>query len=173
MVKGITKRWMINTLSVILSIIILIVVILIFSITHLFQSRVEQDLHSASNELSMVFSGFKADNPTDFTSVARDYIENFDKKEQMGVMVLNTSGRVVLTSTGFIPSEDEKMTDFDEAKQSASGYAFWNGKLLGRARNERNQNYLRREQQRYRRRCATLFQWSPLTAAPCFSALLS
>lgn len=130
MVKGITKRWMINTLSVILSIIILIVVILIFSITHLFQSRVEQDLHSASNELSMVFSGFKADNPTDFTSLSRDYIENFDKKEQMGVMVLNTSGRVVLTSTGFIPSEDEKMTDFDEAKQSASGYAFWNGKLL-------------------------------------------
>ena len=130
MVKGITKRWMINTLSVILSIIILIVVILIFSITHLFQSRVEQDLHSASNELSMVFSGFKADNPTDFTSLSRDYIENFDKKEQMGVMVLNTSGRVVLTSTGFIPSEDEKLTDFEGAKNSPNGYAFWNGKLL-------------------------------------------
>ena len=130
MVKGITKRWMINTLSVILSIIILIVVILIFSVSYLFQSRVEQDLHSASNELSMVFSGFQADNPTDFTSLSRDYIENFDKKEQMGVMVLNTSGRVVLTSTGFIPSEKEAMTDFDEAKENTSGYAFWNGKLL-------------------------------------------
>lgn len=130
MIKGITKRWMINTLSVILSIIILIVVILIFSVSSLLKSQVEQDLHTASNELTTVFSGFKAGDPTDFTTSARDYVENFDKKEQMGVMVLNTSGRVVLTSTGFIPSEDEKLTDFEDAKNSPNGYAFWNGKLL-------------------------------------------
>ena len=59
MIKGITKRWMLNTLSVILTIIILIVVILIFAISSMFQSKVEQDLHAASNELSMVFSGLK------------------------------------------------------------------------------------------------------------------
>lgn len=130
MIKGITKRWMLNTLSVILTIIILIVVILIFSISYLFQTHIEQDLHTASNELGMVFSGFRADDPTEFTSVSRDYVENFDKKEQLGVMVLNSSGRVVLTSTGFLPSEEEKMSDFDEAKNSPSGYAFWSGKLL-------------------------------------------
>lgn len=130
MIKGITKRWMLNTLSVILTIIILIVVILIFAISSMFQSKVEQDLHAASNELSMVFSGFEADNPTDFTAAARDYVENFDKKEQMGVMVLNSSGRVVLTSTGFLPSEKEKMDDFDNARKSKNGNAFWNGKLL-------------------------------------------
>ena len=130
MIKGITRRWMLNTLSVIIAIIILIVVILIFSVTYVFQTQVEQDLHSASNELSVVFSGFRADNATDFNTSSRDYIENFDKKEQMGVMVLNSSGRVVLTSTGFLPSEDEKNTDFDDAKKSASGYAFWNGVLL-------------------------------------------
>ena len=99
MIKGITKRWMLNTLSVMLSIIVLIVVILILLISNLFTSQIQQDLHSASNELSIVFSGFRADNPTYFTSTARDYIENFDKKEQMGVMVLNSSGRVILTST--------------------------------------------------------------------------
>ena len=130
MIKGITRRWMLNTLSVIIAIIILIVVALIFSVTYVFQTQVEQDLHSASNELSVVFSGFRADNAADFNTSSRDYVENFDKKEQMGVMVLNSSGRVVLTSTGFLPSEDEKNTDFDDAKSSASGYAFWNGVLL-------------------------------------------
>ncbi len=130
MIKGITKRWMLNTLSVILTIIVLVVVILIFSLNRVFQSRIQQDLHSSSNELSMVFPSFEADNPTEFTSAARDYIENFDKKEQMGVMVLNSSGRVVLTSTGFLPSEKEKMNDFDAARKSDSGNAFWNGKLL-------------------------------------------
>ena len=130
MFKGITKRWMLNTLSVIVTIIILIVTILIFSVTYIFQSQVEQELHSASNELSIVFSGFKGENSTAFNSAARDYIENFEKKEQMGVMVLNSSGRVILTSTGFIPSEDENITDFEDAKNSGEGYAFWRGTLL-------------------------------------------
>ena len=130
MIKGITKRWMLNTLSVILAIIILIIVTLIVSISYLFRSQIEGDLHAASNELSMVFSGFRADNATEFTGASRDYIENFDKKEQMGVMVLNSSGKVVLTSTGFLPSEKENMTDFEDAKKSPSGFAFWNGRLL-------------------------------------------
>ena len=47
----------------------------------------------------------------------------------MGVMVLNQNGAVKLTSTGFLNYENEQMTDFDEAKQSLDGYAFWNGKL--------------------------------------------
>ena len=130
MIKGITKRWMLNTLSVMLSIIVLIVVILILLISNLFTSQIQQDLHSASNELSIVFSGFRADNPTYFTSTARDYIENFDKKEQMGVMVLNSSGRVILTSTGFLPSENENLNDFELASKSSEGNAFWNGTLL-------------------------------------------
>ena len=130
MIKGITKRWMLNTLSVILTIIVLIVIILISAISYLFHSQIEQDLHSASNELSVVFSGFEANSPAEFTSAARDYIENFDKKEKMGVMILNSSGRVILTSTGFIPSEKENMTDFESARKNNSGSAFWDGKLL-------------------------------------------
>ena len=59
MFRGITKRWMLNTLSVILTIIILIVVTLIFVVTYLFQSGVEQRLASTGNELSIVFSGFQ------------------------------------------------------------------------------------------------------------------
>ena len=129
MFRGITKRWILNTLSVILTIIILIVVALIFIVTYLFQSSVEQSLNAAGNELSLVFSGYKSNSSTDFSSTVREYVENFDKKEQMGVMVLNQSGAVKLTSTGFLNYENEKMTDFEEAAKSDSGYAFWRGKL--------------------------------------------
>ena len=106
MFHGITERWMLNTLSVILTIIILIVVALIFVVTYLFQSGVEQNLASTGNELSIVFSGFQSNGSAEFASAARDYVENFDKKEHMGVMVLNSTGKVVLTSTGFIPDEN-------------------------------------------------------------------
>lgn len=130
MIKGITKRWMLNTLSVILAIIVLLIVILVFAASNIINTQIEQDLHSASNELSMVFPGYQAESSTYFTTASRDYIENFDKKEQMGVMVLNSTGRVVLTSTGFLPSEDETNTDFEDASSNANGYAFWTGKLL-------------------------------------------
>ncbi len=107
MFKGISKRWMLNTLSVILTIIILIVVSLIFIVAYVFQSSVEQNLNNTSSELSLVFSGFVSDSSTSFSSSARDYVENFDKKEQMEVMVINSSGRVIMTSTGFTPSDKE------------------------------------------------------------------
>lgn len=129
MFRGISKRWMLNTLSVILTIIILIVVSLIFIVTYVFQSSVEQTLHNTSSELSLVFPGFLSDSSTSFASSVRDYVENFEKKEQMEVMVINSSGRVVMTSTGFAPSDKEQFPDFDEAKNNASSYAFWNGKL--------------------------------------------
>lgn len=130
MFHGITKRWMLNTLSVILTIIILIVVALIFVVTYLFQSSVEQNLASTGNELSIVFSGFQSPGSTEFASAARDYVENFDKKEHMGVMVLNSTGKAVLTSTGFVPGDNEAFTDFDVASSNEDGYAFWSGKLL-------------------------------------------
>lgn len=129
MFKGITKRWMLNTLSVILAIIILIVVSLIFFVTYLFQNSVEQSLNATGSELSLVFPGYESDSSTSFTASARDYVENFDKKEQMEVMVINSAGRVVMTSTGFIPTDKTQMTDFDDAKNDENGYAFWNGKL--------------------------------------------
>lgn len=129
MFKGISKRWMLNTLSVILTIIILIVVSLIFVVTYLFQNSVEQSLSAASSELSLVFSGFASESSTSFTSSARDYVENFDKKEQMAVMVINSSGRVIMTSTGFNPSDKEEIPDFEEAKSNERGYASWSGKL--------------------------------------------
>ena len=129
MFHGITKRWMLNTLSVIFTIIVLIVVSLIFVVNYVFQNSVEQSLNSACNELSLVFPGYTSDNASDFTAVACDYVENFDQKERMGVMAINSSGRIVLTSTGFIPSDAEEMKDFDDAKKSPDGFAFWSGRL--------------------------------------------
>lgn len=129
MFHGITKRWMLNTLSVIFTIIVLIVVSLIFVITYVFQNSVEQRLTSTCNELSLVFSGYTSNNASDFTAAAREYVENFDQKERMCVMVINASGKIILTSTGFVPSETEEMKDYEDAQKNKDGFAVWSGKL--------------------------------------------
>lgn len=124
MIKGITKRWMLNTLSVILAIIVIIVVTLILSVSYLFRSQIEGELYAACNDVNLQINSV-----SEFDAVSHDLIENFDKKEQMEVMVLDAQGNVKQTSTGILPSSNETMTDFEDAKNNSSGYAFWNGKL--------------------------------------------
>ena len=66
--------------------------------------------------MSLVFSDYESDNTTSFNSSAREYVENFDRKEQMEVIVINSSGRVIMTSTGFTPSDKTQMPDFQTLK---------------------------------------------------------
>lgn len=129
MFKGITGRWILNTFSVILAIIVAIAISLVFLVTYLFQTSVEQSLASTESELSLVFPGYSCDSSTAFASAARDYVENFKKKEQMEVMVINSNGRTVMTSTGFIPSETAEMTDLEQAQTNGEGSAYWHGSL--------------------------------------------
>lgn len=129
MKKGITRRWMLNTLSVVLAIIVLIVVSLIFVITYLYQSSVEQIFENTVNELSLVFPAYKCDNTTTFNANVREYVENFDRKEEMEIIVINSTGRIIMTSTGFTPENTLDMPDFTQAQTNSEGFAKWSGTL--------------------------------------------
>ncbi len=129
MFKGITGRWFLSTMLVIILIVSMIVTGLIFAVTYLFNTEVERSLSSVSNELTAVFDGYTADNSTAFAQEAHDYVENFSHKEQMEVMVLNSTGRIILTSSGFSFDEGEEMPDFNSACESDNKSAFWSGQL--------------------------------------------
>lgn len=127
--KGITKRWMLNSLSVILTIVILIVISLIFAVSYVYNNSVQQVLTSACNELSTVFPEYKTDSSNTFITTSKSYVENFNYKEKMEIMVINSAGRVMMTSTGFNPDESQAIPDFDQAKSEEEGFAKWSGRL--------------------------------------------
>ncbi len=127
MFKGITRRWVLSTILIIVLIIVLIVTGLIYGTVCLFNNEVERTLTTAGSELTSVFENYEADNSTAFTSGARNYIENFQHKEQMEVMVVNSTGRIILTSTGFSYDENEDVKDFENAKNNNLGYSFERG----------------------------------------------
>ncbi len=129
MFKGITKRWVLNTLCSIVAIIIFAVVCLSYFISAYYTSSVEQTLSSRSVELYNILSDFSSDSDQGFTATARDYVENFPDKEDMEIIVINSKKQIVVTSTGFTPEDDEPMPDYDSALASTSGYARWTGKL--------------------------------------------
>lgn len=129
-VQGITKRWAINTFSIIVAFVILVVISLSFFVHSLFYGNIEQTLNGRSTELANLFASYTSESSSDFSSDAREYIETFPDKESMELMVLNSVGEPVLTSTGFAPDENQEMPDFKMAEESLSGHAIWSGKLI-------------------------------------------
>jgi signal transduction histidine kinase len=114
---------------VIFVIIALIVTSLIFAVSYLYNQDVEQTLENISAEISGTFEEYQCENSTVFLSSARDYVENFAHKESMEVMVINSTGRVVLTSTGFSYDDNENFEDFTEASKSQGKTAFADSSL--------------------------------------------
>ncbi|MGN1051476.1 MAG: HAMP domain-containing protein, partial [Acutalibacteraceae bacterium] len=127
MTSSITKRWILNILSVIAVVVVCLIVCLSFILQSYFYGAVNQSISLKCAELDNVFE-LTDENIGDFATVSKDYVENFDDKEQMEVMVINTSGKVTLTSTGFMPAQNEDMQDYKEAKKSESNTAVAVGK---------------------------------------------
>ena len=122
MFKGITRRWVLSTVLVIFIIISLIVTGLIFATSSLFNNDVKQTLNSASSELSTIFENYQAKNSSAFISNSRDYIENFKYKEKMEAMIINPSGRVVFTTTGFSYDKQESFADLNQTLEEGKSF---------------------------------------------------
>lgn len=129
MFRGITRRWIVNTFGVILAIIILLVVCFSVSVKSLCYSSIEQTLSNRINELSSVFPGYVSDSTASFQLNATKYVEEFEYKESMELMVINAAGRVTVTSTGFEPDEGVSMPDYESALNDENGFSQWTGKL--------------------------------------------
>lgn len=122
--KGITKRWLINSMGVILAILVLIIVVFSLFVQSFYYNGIMQTISGRSSELANMFN-----KPDEFISTARVYVENFPDKELMELMVINSNGDVVITSTGFEPDKAQVMPDYEQAKSEKSECATWTGRL--------------------------------------------
>ena len=122
--KGITKRWVFNTLGIIILILFVIVIAFAVAVQGFYYNSIFQTLNGRSTELVNIFNGSE-----NFIETARDYVENFPDKELMELMVIDSTGNVVITSTGFSPDNDQSMPDYEKALKSDSSFADWHGTL--------------------------------------------
>lgn len=128
-IRGITRRWLVNSLSLILGILAVIVLLFSFVIRGYYYSGIHQAISGRSNELVNILSEERFDSSEKFEEKTREYVQNFRDKELMELMVFNSKDAVLITSTGFEPEEDESMPDYQTAKLSSNNYGTWTGKL--------------------------------------------
>ena len=116
--KSITNRWIFNNFFVILLILVVIELSFVFAIQSFYYSSAREYMKSRVNEIAGVLTIYSQDNSTNFSGEIREMVESFSDKEKMELMVINSKGKVVLTSSGFSPDEVMTMPDYETMKNN-------------------------------------------------------
>ena len=128
--KGsITRRWLLNSLGVILLVMITLIATLSLVVQGYVYNGIQWALNGRSEELTNMFAGYGRKSPSDFSDAAGSYVQDFPDKERMELMVLNSSGRVTVTSIGFAPDQSQPVPDYKTALADKNGYGTWTGRL--------------------------------------------
>ena len=129
--SGITRRWVINTLGVISSLLLLVSIIASIAIHFYYYEYVKIALNSHVNDTVSTFFNLYYNTDEQFENRAREFVENFKAKDSMEVWVIDKNGKVIISSSGFPIDGSPEMPDYQEAlaSKTASGTARWIGRL--------------------------------------------
>lgn len=126
-VRKITKRWLRNNFGLIVVIMIVMVAVVSIAMHSFYYSSAYQYVQARAESVSSKLENTANNAGLDFKAELRALIEDFQYKDRMELMVLDQNGKVVLTSSGFLPQEEE-MEDLTAALQSENGI----GQHIGR-----------------------------------------
>ena len=128
--KGVSRRWMVNTTGVVFFILVVSITTLSLMVQSSTYNGIELSLAGRADELlNWLFINAGQSSSSSFSGIVRDYISDFQDKNNMEIMALDQNGRVFITSTGFEPDQDQKMPDYEAALRSSSGAGKWVGHL--------------------------------------------
>ncbi len=130
-VKKITRRWIFNSLGVILVILIALEVAIAVSVKEYYYGSVERVVLSQAETISGLLSKYSAEGTGDYDTYFRSIVATFDKKNIMELMVLDIDGEVTITSSGFIPDSSTLTPDCADALASPDGTAEYTGEMNG------------------------------------------
>lgn len=80
-----------------------------------------------NNKNSSSFSSLLGTVTPDFNTTAKKMVEGFVDKDKMELIILDSDGHVVTTSSGFVPDDENAPPDFLLAKSSLNGLGEWDG----------------------------------------------
>ena len=126
--RSITRRWMVNGLGVILVLLVILEIALAAAIYSYCYQSVEASLFSRANSLSALLDRLVEDPAFDFESGTREFVEGFTDKEKMELQMVDSTGRIFVSSTGFVPDGAGVPPDFAAALKSDQGKSVWHGR---------------------------------------------
>ena len=127
---GITRRWIMNTLSVIVLILVVVNVCASVALKSYYYQMAESTIDSKVQRTAVQTFFRNYTNSTDavFEEGAREFVESFSYSYLMDVWVVNSRGKVIVSSAGFSVDDSSVMNDFELSKSSDNGTGSWIGR---------------------------------------------
>ena len=117
---SITQHWLINSLGVVSLILVVVEIVLVIIVRNYYYSSARQYVTSKMNVVTAAVMN-SSDDTTNYNSEIRNLVESYGDKDKIELMAITADGGVDVTSSGFSPPEGDNMSDYKEAKGSASG----------------------------------------------------
>jgi len=130
-IKKITRRWLFNSLGVILVILIAVVVAVAVAIHNNYYDSVNRRLVSQAETITSLLAKYYAEGEESYDENVQSMVSTFNEKDVMELMALDKDGNVVITSSGFLPSAGLSMPDYEEALASTDGSGEYTGVIGG------------------------------------------
>ncbi len=130
--KKVTRRWLINGLGAVVALLIVIEFAAAFLVRSYYYQQAQNSLYTRAVSLSDMLSLYVNDTDFDFEDSAKTYMEDFAERNKMEFQVLDATGKILTSSTGFPPQSDVPL-DYQAAVSNAklgskSAWGAWNGK---------------------------------------------
>ena len=114
--KSIALRWFFNIFLIVAIVVCTVIIALSALVSSLYNERIA----TLADDLTYEFNSLSPVSGMNFRDTAVELAENFPHKTKLEVQVIDKDGDIIVTTTGFNPTE-QKMPDYEKAKKS--GYA--------------------------------------------------
>lgn len=125
--EGIKKRWVYNYIVLLACILLVIEGAFIIFIQRYYYDNIENDLTNQVGISSGFYNKFLKDRPDDLNSLAKQLIQDTTFKDPVEMQILDTSGNIIMSSSGFLFNETIGTEDYKEAYKGERT-ATWTGK---------------------------------------------
>jgi signal transduction histidine kinase len=122
-IKGISKRWMLNVMTVVVAAVTLLEVAFALFIYNYYCNIIRDTAGNYVQYLTVLSTV----NPEKYEETAREYGKNFEYKNKVEVQMINSQGEIFFTTNGFTPTKEE-MPDYAAAKKAGSKVSSWQGR---------------------------------------------
>ncbi len=118
---SITKRWIRGSLSSTIVVLLFAMVFLSVYVRNSYYSAVENLVLSRITTINGTLAASSSHTDSERTKLLYTITEEFREKDKFRLMFIGTNGKIMSTSTGFMPGDDAHLQDIRAAQQSADG----------------------------------------------------
>ncbi len=129
--NSLTRRWITHVFAVVVVFLLVLQVLFTLMLRYYYYQSVESALDSRAALYQRTMEMTATAETANWDTGSRELIAYFTDKEKMELQVLGVSGKVLLSSNGFVPNETVAPMDFRLALQSENGEGRWRGNVEG------------------------------------------